>query len=266
MRRRANKSTGLAITLLLLAAACFPDLDPSHGSLTIGLLGVGEAVDTVRVTVTADSSRHVTTSPLSPAATVRIDVVPVGAVAVLVEALAKETLVQSRGMNTEVMAGENEIAVDLGSAGPNTPKEVRSAEQRVTIRVRDEQGVQVEGQEPIAREAFASFLSNAEVALGAPPRTLRVDRASVVAANGALGGIWNGAVALSLVDDAGATVTLGSFAPAGASATVDLADADLSPLMNNIVAGRFDVRVAGPGSGSPDTEVEVTLVFAASAE
>ena len=80
--------------------------------LTIGLLGVGEAVDTVRVTVTADSSRHVTTSPLSPAATVRIDVVPVGAVAVLVEALAQETLVQSRG-HTAVMSAMTVVATSM---------------------------------------------------------------------------------------------------------------------------------------------------------
>ncbi len=264
----AKKNLGWMLgALLALASGCFPDLDPMRGSLTVGLLGVDPATETLRVTVTAGTERYVVEEALTPAASVRVEVVPTGPIAVLAETLQGGVLLQSKGVNSEVGAGENELGIDLGSAGPDPSDEVRSAAQRVVVRLRDESlsGGRLSDRERIERDPFLAFLSAARASLGGDVRIARVVEAVAVSDDDTFDDIFDGPFALDLVTEGGASVTVGTFAAAGLSAdlTPDTS-ADLTALDAAFTAGRFDIRLDGPSSeSSVDSEVSVRIVFAA---
>ncbi len=270
--RHGAKKLGAATFLFgnLLIQGCFPTLEAPRGSLNVGLLGVAENVDTVRITITAGTERHLIEEALSPAAVVRTEVVPVGPVAVLAETLAGGTLIQSKGANHEIIEGENEVAIDLGSAGPEPPTEVRSAEQRVTIELRDGANVggTASGRERSERDPFLAFLASARTALGAQPLVTEVFSGRVVVAGGDfddLDELWNGAVTVSLEPEGGGNaIDVGTFVPIGDEATLMPTGADVSVLMPSFENGRFDVVVAGPASETQfETDVDVRLVFVA---
>lgn len=270
--RRGAKKLGAVLFLAgnLLIQGCFPSLDAPRGSLNVGLLGVAEQVDTVRVTITAGDERYQIEEALSPAAVVRTEIVPVGPVAVLAETLGGGVLLQSKGANHEIVEGENELAIDLGSAGPEPPMEVRSAEQVVTIELRD--GANVGGtasaRERSEREPFMAFLASARTALGGTPVVSHVVSGRVVVSGGdldALDELWDATVTVSLEPEGGGNaIDVGTFVPVGVEATLMPSRADLSALASDFEGGRFDVVVSGPASETQfETDVDVRLVFVA---
>lgn len=256
----------LAVVLGSLTTGCFPDLTPDRGSLTVGLLGVDTGTDTVRVTVTAGAERLVVEEALTPAASVRVEVVPVGPIGVLAETLRQGTLLQSKGVNTDVQMGENDIGIDFGSAGPNPPDEVRSAPQAVVVRLEDEDivGGRLQGAERIERDPFLAFLSAARASLGGAVQVVGVVEATASTGDDTFDDVFDGPFDLEIAPEGGGGIVVGTFAASGAQSQLTANDADLAGLATSFEAGRFDVRLDGPTSASQvDLEVSVEVVFAA---
>lgn len=263
----AKKNTRwLSIAAIALATGCFPDFDSMRGSLTVGLLGVDPDTDTLRVTVTAGTERFVTEAPITPAASVRIEVVPTGPVAVLAETLQGGVLLQSKGVNAEVGAGENELGIDFGSTGPDPPDEVRSAAQLVVVEFSDGSisGGRLRDAERIERDPFLAFLSAARSSLGGDVRVSRVVEATASTNGDSFDDLYDGPITLELVSDGGASVAVGTFAASGTRSTLVANDADVSPLDTAFSAGRFDVRIDGATTENQvETDVSIQIVFAA---
>ncbi len=263
MVRRVNTNPFIwVLGLVGSLAGCFPELTPSQGSLTLGLLGVEPSVQQVRVSLSAGEGRYSQTDALNPAATTRIEVVPLGTVAVLVEAFAGEELLQSKGVNTEIISGENQLAIDLGTAGPQPPQRVLSAEHTVLVELQDGNG-----QERIARDPLLTFLSTAESALGGPARISHLERSTVTLIQsdqqGGLENLLGDPATLALVtEDGGSAITVGQFTPMGNTVEVPLNGMDLLPLDAALRAGRFEVRFSSTGI-TGEGNLRVTMIFVA---
>ncbi len=256
----------LVVVIGGLTAGCFPDLTPERGSLTVGLLGVDVGTDTVRVTVTAGAERLVVEEALTPAASVRVEVVPVGPIGVLAETLRQGTLLQSKGINTDVQMGENEVGIDFGSAGPNPPDEVRSAPQLVVVRLEGEDivGGRLQAAERIERDPFLAFLAAARASLGGAVQVIGVVEATASSGDETFDDIFDGPFDLEIAPEGSGGIVVGSFPASGAQSELASNDADLAALATSFDAGRFNVRLDGPTSESQvDVDVSVQIVFAA---